>query len=108
MILIGHFAVERMHRSGKLVEMSRPTAPHAPRRNQKVYYSRDGIFLGRPGQAQAGPGGLKKKKIKGQRLGLCSGWGLGRCFASLDLHTHAKGESQSTFRSVFPDLGRES
>lgn len=65
MILIGHFVVGRRHRSGKLVEMLRPMAPHTPRRKQKVYYSRDGIFLGRPGQAQAGPGGLKKRQRDG-------------------------------------------
>lgn len=68
MILIGHFVVGRMHRSGKLVGMLRPMAPHAPKRNQKVYYSRDGVFLGRQGQAQADPGGLKTNQRQGAGL----------------------------------------
>lgn len=68
MILIGHFVVGRMRHSGKLVGMLRPMAPHAPRKNRKVYYSRDGIFLGRQGQAQAGPGGLKTNQRQGAGL----------------------------------------
>lgn len=96
MILIGHFVVGRMHRSGKLVEMLRPMAPHAPRRNQKVYYSR-WDFSGETG-ASSGPSWWleNKSEARGWAFVVAGGSALG-LFASLDLRTHAKGGSQSTF-----------
>lgn len=49
--------------------------PHARRGNQNIYSSHAGIFLGRPEQAQASPGGLNKIRMKG--LDLDNDWGLG-------------------------------